>query len=97
MTEGDKFTAASVLGSFSLTETTSVEAWYGMSTISDAGATTIDAKVTGYGAGLFWNPVSQLRLGVGAGSTNYSAATTANSTPPLVDNTTVGVGAWFKF
>ncbi|MDP4823507.1 MAG: hypothetical protein NWR47_06115 [Aestuariivirgaceae bacterium] len=90
-TTDDKFTAMSVLGTFNMTETTSLEAWYGTGTIEEIAATTADRKVSGYGAGVFWNPVSQLRLGAGAGTHTIDAAGVET------DSTQIGVGAWFKF
>jgi hypothetical protein len=87
----DKFMAASILGTFSMTETTSVELWYGQGKVSNLEAGTKDAKVSGYGAGVFWNPVSQLRLGVGGDMTTVKIDTVE------VDVSQVGVGAWFKF
>ena len=96
-TSDDKFTAMSILGTFSMTETTSVEAWYGTGTIKDIANTAFDRKVSGYGAGVFWNPVSQLRLGAGAGTRTLEAANTAATATVETDTTVVGVGAWFKF
>jgi hypothetical protein len=90
-TTDDKFTAMSILGTFAMTESTSIEAWYGTSTVKDIAATTDDRKISGYGAGVFWNPASQIRLGAGAGT--QTVETAAGET----DSTTVGVGAWFKF
>ena len=90
-TTDDEFTAMSILGTFSMTETTSIEAWYGTTTVKDIAATPPDRKVSGYGAGVFWNPVSQLRLGAGAGSRTLAAAGVET------DTTVAGVGAWFKF
>jgi hypothetical protein len=87
----DKFNAMSVLGTFSMTETTSLEAWYGTGTIKDFGTGTDDAKVSGYGAGVFWNPVSQLRLGASVDTATREVAGVE------ADATQVGVGAWFKF
>jgi hypothetical protein len=87
----DKFSAASVLGTFSLTETTSIEAWYGMGEISDIGTSALSYKVSGYGGGLFWNPVSQLRLGVGGD------IATVKHNGTSTDGSRFGVGAWFKF
>ena len=88
----DDFTGMSILGTFDMTETTSLEAWYGTGTIKDFGATTNDGKISGYGAGVFWNPVNQLRLGASVDMATLELAAGAE-----VDATQVGVGAWFKF
>jgi hypothetical protein len=88
---GDDFNAMSIIGTFNITETTSVEAWYGTSKVKDFEGGPDDAKVSGYGGGVFWNPVSQLRLGASAGTANFNTAS------GLDDGTMVGVGAWFKF
>ena len=88
-TEDDDFTGMSVLATFNMTENTSLEAWYGTGTVKDVGASTLDGKVSAYGAGVFWNPVSQLRLGASAD------VGTLDDGSDEVDYTAVGVGAWF--
>jgi hypothetical protein len=85
----DEFTAGSILASFSLTESTTLEAWYGMADIKNIGGSTIDPSISGFGAGVFYSPVKQLTLGLGA---DYGKEDVTN-----IKVTSVALGAWFKF
>jgi len=86
----DDWTAYSGLVTVALTEDVRVEAYAGKA-VNDSESDLAYDDITGYGAGVFWSPVKQLTLGVGADT--YTATQDGYD----YDNTNVGVGAWFKF
>lgn len=91
------FSAASVMAVMNVNETTRIEAFTGMAKVdsddfADLDNDEVNTKITGYGAGLFYSPVSQLTLGLGASHTEKT-----KNGGDQTGSSTAGVGALFKF